>query len=51
MLELERDLMKVVFGKINLATCTNWIEGGERLESGKPARKLLQQEPEVRCKG
>ena len=42
MLELERDLMKVVFVKINLATCTNWIEGGERLESGKPARKLLQ---------
>lgn len=27
--------------KINLVTCTNWIEG-ERLESGRPARKLLQ---------
>ena len=42
MLELERDLMKVVFRKINLTTCANWIEEGEMLESGKPARKLLQ---------
>lgn len=40
MLELERDLMKVVFGKINLATCTNWIEGGEGWNPGKPARKV-----------
>lgn len=42
MLELERDLMKAVFRKINLATCTNWIEEGERLEAGRAARKLLQ---------
>lgn len=27
--------------KINLATCTGWIEG-KRLESGRLARKLLQ---------
>lgn len=28
--------------KINLANFTSWIEERERLESGRPARKLLQ---------
>ena len=49
--ELERDLMKTMFRKMNLANYTSWIEEWERLESGKPARKLLQEEPEARWKG
>lgn len=42
-LELERDLMKVVFGKINPGNLHKTGLKEERLESGKPARKLLQQ--------
>lgn len=41
MLGLKRDLMKTLFGKINLETGTSWMEG-ERLESGRAARKFVQ---------
>lgn len=40
--------MKTMFRKMNLANCTSWIEELDRLQTGRPARKLLQEEPEVR---
>lgn len=45
---MERNLMKTVYKNMNLAKCTSWIEERERLESGRLARKLLLEEPELR---